>query len=385
VTEPIVVIGGGMIGSAIAFELQNRGGTAVLIDRDIQPVGASAFSFASLTALDEPLRDVYLVKSMGLVGWRSWAKRFGDSIGFTADGEIRWAESQPAADHLRSLIRRAAGRGYPVREISSAALKTRLPASAPKNVLVASLAPEDGQADPLRAIETLRTAFLESRGEILVGRASLLFEEGSMKIRIAEREIEPSRVIIATGAETGAFLERFGWEIPMEPSPGLLVLTEATQPFVKGTVYVSPESGPSIHLRQFPDGRVLLGEQAQDHVAEKPTKEHAERLLRQARAAFPSLSEVGVDRFTIEWRPMPRDGMPIVGPLPGMSSLYVVAAHAGVTLAPALGELVAEEVLDGVSPPRLTPFRPGRFVEHREDADRSIEEAFGIGSELSLE
>jgi glycine/D-amino acid oxidase-like deaminating enzyme len=383
--EPIMVIGGGIVGSAIAFELQSRGATTILVERDSEPRGASAFSFASLTAFGEPQRDVYLLKSMGMVAWRGWEKRFGPAIGLTTEGEMRWAETEESAEHLRSLIRQATSRGYPVRAISTEALRARLPGSAPKDVLAASFAPQDAQADPLRAIETLRAAFLESGGDVLVGRASLFFEEASVRVRVGDTEIEPSHVVIAAGAETAAFLEKFGWEIPMEPSPGLLVLTEPTERFVKGTVYVSPRSGPAIHLRQLGDGRVLVGERAQDHVARNPTTEHAARLLRQARESFPALAKVQVDGFTIEWRPMPRDGMPIVGPLPGMPALYVAATHTGVTLAPVLGELVAEELIDQVSAPRLKPFRPGRFIEHREDAYRSIEEAFEVGSEVSLD
>ncbi len=81
---------------------------------------------------------------------------------------------------------------------------------------------------------------------------------------------------------------------------------------------------------------------------------------------------------------MPRDGMPIVGPLPGMPSLYVVAAHAGVTLAPVLGELVSRELIDQVFSPRLDPFRPTRFIARRAEADRSIQEAFEVPWETSL-
>jgi glycine/D-amino acid oxidase-like deaminating enzyme len=76
--------------------------------------------------------------------------------------------------------------------------------------------------------------------------------------------------------------------------------------------------------------------------------------------------------------------MPIVGPLPGLGSIYVAAAHSGVTLAPAIGELVAGEIVDAETAARLEPFRLGRFSEHQADADRSIEEAFDAPSEVFL-
>jgi glycine/D-amino acid oxidase-like deaminating enzyme len=383
-TGPIVVIGSGIVGSAIAFELQSRGTTTILVERDVELQGASAFSFASLTAFDEPLRDVYLLKCLGMVSWGEWTKRYGDELGVRWDGEIRWAETHDGADKLRRQIEKAHGRGYPVRSISADEIRRRFPASAPGDILAASWVPEDGQADPVRAIDVLRGGFAELGGTILVGRASLLFDDPRVCVRVGEDRIDASSVVVAAGTETGALLERFGWEVPMDPSPGLLVLTEPTDPVVTGTVYVMPASGVPIHLRQRADGRVLIGERAQNEVAKDATMSHAQRLLAQARASFPSLGRVDIDHFTVEWRPMPRDGMPIVGSLPGLASVYIAAAHSGVTLAPALGELVAEEIIENKAATRLEPFRPARFSQHRADAYRSIEEAFETPSEVFL-
>jgi len=381
---PVVVVGSGIVGVSIALELRERQTEVILVDRDIEPQGASAFSFASVTAFEEPLRDVYLLKTLGMVHWREWSKRFGEGLGISWDGEIRWAETRDGADKLRTQIEKAYGRGYPVRSISADEIKRRIPASAPGDILAASWVPEDGQADPVRAIDVLRGAFVELGGTVLVGRASLLLDPPRVGVRVGEDRIDASSVVVAAGAESGALLERFGWEVPMDPSPGLLVLTEPTDSLVTGTVYVTPSSGIPIHLRQKADGRVLIGERAQDEVAKDPTMAHAQRLLAQARASFPSLRGVAIDHFTVEWRPMPRDGMPIVGPLPGLASVYVAAAHAGVTLAPALGELVAQEIIENKTAARLEPFRPARFSEHRTDAYVSIEEAFQLPSEVFL-
>lgn len=166
----------------------------------------------------------------------------------------------------------------------------------------------------------------------------------------------------------------------MDPSPGLLCVTEPVEPFLNGTVYVYPNSGTPIHLRQITDGRVLIGERAQDEVAKSPTVEHARTLMREARRSFPVLEETDVDHFTVEWRPMPRDGMPIVGPLPGLPSLYVATGHSGVTIAPALAQFVTQEVVHGTEVDRLKAFRPARFSANRAEAYLSIEEAFSSGT-----
>ena len=382
--RPVVVIGGVIVGTAIAYELQLADAPTILVERDIEPQGASAFSFASLSAFDEPHRDVYLLKTHGMIAWRHWAKVFGDELGISFGGELRWAESKEAASHLTSLIERATSRGYPVRSISGEEVTKQEPASRPATASVACLAPDDGQADPVRAIDVLRGAFADRGGTILVGRASLMIEESGITVRVGEERVAASTVVVAAGAETTALLERLGWEIPMDPSPGLLSVTERVEPFLKGTVYVYPQSDIPVHLRQMSDGRVLVGERAQDEIAKNPTREHARSLLRQARKSFPALEATDVDHFTVEWRPMPRDGMPIVGPLPGLPSLYVATGHSGVTIAPALARFITQEVVQGTEVDRLKPFRPARFSAHGADAYRSIEDAFSGASELFI-
>src|SRR5687768_8437733 len=101
--NPVVVIGGGIVGASIAHELQLKGSGTVLIERDLAPQGASAFSFASISAFDETQRDVYLLKSHGMVAWRRWAKVYGDDLGVHFPGELRWAESSESGRFLTEL------------------------------------------------------------------------------------------------------------------------------------------------------------------------------------------------------------------------------------------------------------------------------------------
>ena len=383
-SHPIVVIGGGIVGTTIAYELQRAGAPTILVERDLEPQGASAFSFASLSAFDEPQRDAYLLKTHGMIAWRELAKVFGDDLGAHFAGELRWAESAQEGRRLTTLIKRATSRGYPVRSISAQEITRREPASQARDVGSACFAPNDGQADPLRAIDVLRGSFADGGGTVLLGRASLMVEELGITVRVGADRVEASTVVVATGSETTMMLERLGWEIPMDPSPGLLAVTKSIEPLLEGTVYVYPQSGLSVHLRQLSDGRVLMGERAQDEVAKNPTLEHARSLLRQAQKSFPALETTHVDHFTVEWRPTPRDGMPIVGRLPGCPSLYVATGHSGVTTAPALARFVTQEIVHGTEADRLKAFRPSRFSAQRADPYRSIEEAFTGAPDLFI-
>ena len=375
-TRPIVVIGGGIVGTAIAHELQSQGNPTVLVERDLAPQGASASSFASLTAFDESLRDVYLLRDKGMVGWRRWAKELGDELGVAFGGEIRWAASKEAASGLMTAAERAIARGYPVRYVNRDEVMRREPSTHPVDLVIATLAPYDGQVDPLRAIGVLRERFVASGGRLMLGRAALSVEDEQVTIRIGEERILARTVVVAAGAETNALLERLGWEVPMEASPGLLAFTRRMRPTLNGTVYIYPERGLAIHMRQLSDGRIAIGERSQDQVAREPTLDHARKLLHEARKHLPDLGGTDIERFSVEWRPMPRDHMPIVGYLPGLPSIYLATGHSGVTIAPALAHAVAQEVGERTEVEQLAPFRPGRFAARQAEAYRNIEDAF---------
>ena len=65
------------------------------------------------------------------------------------------------------------------------------------------------------------------------------------------------------------------------------------------------------------------------------------------RSFLPVLRGAHIARTLLAWRSMPADRLPIVGPVPGLDSLYLAVTHSGVTLAPVLGRLVADEIATG--------------------------------------
>jgi glycine/D-amino acid oxidase-like deaminating enzyme len=156
----------------------------------------------------------------------------------------------------------------------------------------------------------------------------------------------------------------------------MLVQTRPLPPLTDRVVYVPGGPGPAVCLRQRADGSVLVGEGSQETPATKPGLDHARALLAQATRAFPALAGVGVDRWWLAWRAMPADRLPIVGPLPWLKGLYVAVSHSGVTLAPALGRLVAKEVADQTADGLLAPFRPGRFAERTTRVLLEVESIF---------
>ena len=129
-------------------------------------------------------------------------------------------------------------------------------------------------------------------------------------------------------------------------------------------------------LRQRGDGSVLVGERTQETPVTNPGLDHARALLAQAARFFPTLATAGVDKWWVAWRAMPSDRLPIVGPLPWLEGLYLAVSHSGVTVAPALGRLVADEVATQAPDGLLAPFRPARFAERATRVLLEVESVF---------
>ena len=108
------------------------------------------------------------------------------------------------------------------------------------------------------------------------------------------------------------------------------------------------------------DNRLDETGDARDLLERDPGAAH--RLLAAAQKIVPSLEQATIERAIVGVRSIPGDGLPIVGYVPGVTGLYAVATHSGVTLGPWLGRIVAREVSGEIEDARLVPFRPGRLL-----------------------
>lgn len=82
--------------------------------------------------------------------------------------------------------------------------------------------------------------------------------------------------------------------------------------------------------------------------------------LTRLRALFPG-QDIHFAHQAMAMRPVPGDGLPVVGQGP-VAGLWIAVMHSGATLAPLVGELLAQEIVGGPHSPLLADFRPGRFA-----------------------
>jgi glycine/D-amino acid oxidase-like deaminating enzyme len=372
----VVVIGAGIVGSAIALHLAERDLRPVVVDVDRAGRGTSARSFASLSAFGKDPLGYYELTCAAMASWSGWAERLGE-VGFRRGGQLRWEADPQEGRQLAEQVERARSRGYPIVPVGEDEVRQLLPAAEPGPVSAGCHAPRDGQVEPSLVVAACRAATEAAGGHLLLGEPALVgLDDDGVRVEVGDRVLRPGVAVLAAGAESVAVARDVGLEIPTLASPGLLVETEPLPPFTDKVVYLPGGPGPRVFLRQRQDGSVLLGERSQETVARDLSQRHGRALLTQAARFLPALRAARAARELLAWRSMPGDRLPIVGPVPGLDGLYLAVTHSGVTLAPVLGRLVADEIATGEPAWLLGPFRPGRFAERATQVVRDIEELF---------
>jgi glycine/D-amino acid oxidase-like deaminating enzyme len=151
-------------------------------------------------------------------------------------------------------------------------------------------------------------------------------------------------VVLAAGVATAALCAPLGIRVPVDPSPATLFRLRAPAGLVRTVVNTR-----DFDLRQVAADRLLAA-------ADSP-----ERTLAAVRSTFRGAANVELLSTRVGVRPMPTDGEPIVGPVAEVPGLYLAVMHSAVTLAPAVGRLVARELVDGTVEPALAACRLDRF------------------------
>jgi glycine/D-amino acid oxidase-like deaminating enzyme len=350
----VVVVGGGIIGASTAWHLARDGVRVALIEGG-EPGGlATPRSWAWINASWGHSEPYVRLRMQSMEDWRRLpAEVPGLEVSWC--GGLVW---DLPSDDLTAFVAERQAQGYDIRLVDGTEAAALEPALAALPDLAAH-SPAEGAIEPLDATRAL-LADAERRGaRLAVGQPveRLLIEGGRVAgLRLADgTEIRADHVVLAAGAATSALAAQAGVELPVDDPPGLLVSTQPMPPLLNGLVV-----GPGLELRQLRDGRLLgSGHYAGTDPGEDPVGV-AHTLLEAIRAGLKDGKHLNLGGYTIGHRPVPRDGVPIVGETaPG---LHVAVTHSGVTLAPALGRLIAEEVLTGRRDPLLAAFRPERFA-----------------------
>ncbi|WP_345363629.1 FAD-dependent oxidoreductase [Actinoallomurus liliacearum] len=371
------VIGGGIVGAALADRLAGEGASVTLLEQDRPGRATSRWSLAWLNAAAKTPEAYHRLNADGMRAWARLAAELDGAAWHRPVGNLQVADAA-RREQVEATVARARAWGYAARlvdrdEAAGIEPTLRLP-DAPAQDLSLAWFPEEGYLLTEPLVERLVARARRHGARVRTGDAGRVTEiERSggrvAAVRTAAGEPVPADVVVCcAGRWTSRVAAMAGLRVPLvdpEPpgstAPGFVVRVGPVEHPPTRVLHT-----PRVHLRPHGPDTVHLeaGDVTADlHTPDAVQRELADTLLDRARLVVPSLREARVQEYRVCVRPMPADGMPVVGAVGAAPGLYVVVTHSGVTLAARLAELAARELLEEVRLPELEPYRNERFAE----------------------
>jgi glycine oxidase len=358
----VIIIGGGIIGCAIARELARRGSQVVLIEGRTIGAGATQASAGILAPYIEahergPLFDL-TVRSLALYDdfVSSAAVEAATVIDYRRCGTMEVAIDDVAAESLRA--RAALGAGDGIEWLPSGDAR-RLEPDLPEGIAGALLSPMHGYVAVAALTEALEWSALRHGAEIETGRHIRRIErvDDRWSVRADDDSTWTARwVVIATGSWTDQIDGVPLQSRAVKPVRGQLVRLMWRRPPLAHVLW-----GRDCYIVPWQDGTLLVGATVEDvGFDERATAAGVRDLLDAACEILPAAWGATFLDARAGLRPATSDGLPLIGPSPSAPGLLYATGHYrnGILLAPLTAELVADAIVDGRQDPAFAIVGP---------------------------
>ena len=357
------VIGGGVVGLAVAWGLLKRGHQVTVLDGGDGSFRASRGNFGLVWVQSKGLNEPRYARwnQSSARAWPAFAAELKDSTGFdvalqqTGGYDLHFSEQEleQRVQQYERLKAQLDG-DYPFEVLDHAALKREEPSIGP-SVTGAILHHQDGHVNPLKLLKALADDVRRLGGHILVGKSVTDIQKADVfKVSCSDgTEVQSRKVIMSAGLGAIQLGAKLGFMAPIRPQRGQILVTEKMPRFI---------NRPSLIARQVDDGGVQIGVSNEEvGFDDNVTVDGISSIAAMAIKVHPVLARVQLVRTWGALRVMSKDGMPIYQQSKTMPGAYLVTCHSGVTLAAAHARYMPAWLDDDSQSPDLEAFSEDRF------------------------
>jgi glycine oxidase len=360
----VTVVGAGIVGCAVAYELASRGASVTVVDARGVGLGATQASAGILAPSIEghstallTLGECSLALYDGFVARAS--ADASEPIEYERSGTLQVAFDAAEARALAQLADGLRGRGVE-HELGDGADAVRLEPAVSRAAAATLLVPGHGYIAVAALTDALARAATRRGASFVTSRVTEVRSGATGPHVIGTAgSIEGDAVVVAAGSWSSDLMNRALRPLPVKPIRGQLLQLRAPNRVAGRVIW-----GPRCYLVPRRDGSVLVGATVEDvGFDERATVEGVRELLGAAVELVPALEGAVFEEVRVGLRPSTPDELPAIGASTTMRSVFYATGHYrnGVLLAPLTALLVADLVLEGRERAELSLTRPGRL------------------------
>jgi glycine/D-amino acid oxidase-like deaminating enzyme len=373
-TQKIAIVGGGVIGLAVARALALQGVQVTIFEQQHIGAGTSSTTFAWVNSNGKQPLSYHQLNALSMEEHtRLQLSQTNGLRWLETCGTWEWAAEGEAQQRLLQRATSLQSLGYPAHEVTPDALQREVPDLRSQAVSGSVWHfPTESVLHPALYMSRLWSEARANGAELHQQHAIKRLSEQADGVTlhlVNGEKWQGDRVVIATGRWANQLLNTLNVDLalldtskPNAVACSFLART-APQPLSLAANLISPQ----LNVRPDGGGRLLLQALELDDLADpaSPPALHgdiAQQFRERYHALFAGAGELQIENIVIGQRARPADGLPAIGFVTPHQRVYVAVTHSGITLSPLIGKLVAQELVHEQSSNLLADFRPQRLL-----------------------
>ncbi len=365
----VAIVGAGVVGAACAYECARRGLKVIVVDAEMIAAGATAAGMGHIVVMDDSEAQFSITRYSQRL-WQELRPELPDDVEYDQCGTIWVAADDEEIEEVHRKQRLYAERGVPTEVLDACVLRNREP-NLRQGLVGGLLVPEDGVLYPPCAARFLIERAQQHGARVRLGCPVTRMGEGYLALAGAEIRAD----ILVNAAGTSAPELTPG--LPIRKRKGHLVITDRYPGFARRqlvelgylkSAHSLTADSVAFNVQPRRTGQLLIGSSRQYGAEHSEVDHHILlRMLRRAHQYMPGLGQMLMVRSWTGFRAATPDKLPLIGPWPLDTSVWLAAGHEGLGITTSLGtgRLLAD-CLTGTKPEiDIEPYLPSRAARER--------------------
>lgn len=377
--QKVIVIGGGIIGTSVAYYLSKKDVEVTLFElKDIAAGSSGSCDRAIMIQSKKPGPTLDLALKSAKM-YESLELELDEDLEYHKGGGMILIENEYELEVIQEMVERQQQAGLDVSIISGEQAREKIP-SLSKNIIASTWWSEDAEINPMGTAFAFARAALRRNAKIKLNYAVqgfLIENDRVVGVKANDENYYADSVVVCTGVWTKKLLESLDIDVPIIPRKGEILVTERLPKVIDCNIlsgsYIASKLqkgtdnpyGIGLAIGQTKSGTLLIGGSREFVGFDNSTNSNViKEIAKRAIQAFPFLKNVNLIRTFSGLRPFTPDNLPILSEVPNVKGIYIGAGHEGdgIALAPITGKLMAEMICGEKTEFDMEPFSIVRFA-----------------------